>query len=107
MIRQSFKSFKANKAAGHDDIKPIVLQNLPPDMVDRIGKIYDACQTIGYTPIVWRQSKVVFIPKPGKPDYTVAKAFRPISLTPFLFKGLEKLSSWHIQETALKTNPIS
>ena len=64
MIIQSFKSFKANKAAGHDDIKPIVLQNLPPDMVDRIGKIYDACQTIGYTPLVWRQSKVVTpIPK--------------------------------------------
>ena len=29
MIMQSFKSFKANKAAGHDKIKPIVLQNLP------------------------------------------------------------------------------
>ena len=62
MIIQSFKSFKANKAAGHDEIKPIVLQHLPPDMVDIIGLIYDACQTIGYTPLVWRQSKVVFIP---------------------------------------------
>jgi len=107
MVKKAFASFKTNKAAGHDDIKPSVLQNLPNEMTEAISRIYDACQTIGYTPLVWRKSKVVMIPKPGKPDYTVPKAFRPISLTPFLFKSLEKLSSWHIQKTALAANPIS
>ena len=50
--------------------------------------------TSGYTPQIWRQSKVIFIPKLGKDDYSKAKSFRPISLTPFLFKTLERLSYW-------------
>ena len=46
------------------------------------------------------------IPKAGKTDYTVPKAYRPISLTPFLFKLLERVNAWDIIETALKTNPL-
>ena len=41
-----------------------------------------------------------------KDDYGLAKSFRPISLTPFLFKTLERLCYWHIHETALKSKPI-
>ena len=61
----------------------------------------------GYTPQIWRQSKVIFIPKPGKDDYAQAKSFRPISLTPFLFKTLERLCYWQIQKTALRSKPIN
>ena len=39
----------------------------------------------------WRIARVSFIPKPGRLDYANSKAFRPISLTSFLLKGLEKL----------------
>ena len=46
------------------------------------------------------------IPKSGKPDYSIPKAYRPISLTPFIFKLLERVNAWDIMETALKTNPI-
>ena len=31
------------------------------------------------------------IPKIGKADYSEAKSFRPISLTSFLFKTMEKI----------------
>jgi hypothetical protein len=106
-IKEGFASFDPYKAAGHDDIKPIVLKHLPDALTDRLVACFDACQTIGYTPTVWRHSKVVFIPKPNKPDYSVAKAFRPISLTPFLFKTLEKVSAWHIEDLALKNKPLS
>jgi hypothetical protein len=30
---------------------------------------------------------VVFLPKPGKTDFTDRRSFRPISLMPFLFKA--------------------
>ena len=43
--------------------------------------------------------KIIFIPKPGKVDYTVPKAFRPITLSSFLLKGLEKVVLLHIKET--------
>ena len=63
--------------------------------------------TSSYTPLLWRQSKVIFIPKLGKEDYSKAKSFRPISLTPFLFKAVERLNYWEIQETTLKDSPIN
>jgi hypothetical protein len=33
--------------------------------------------------------KIIILQKPGKPDYTKLKAFRPISLLPTISKGLE------------------
>ena len=60
---------------------------------------------------IWSQSGFdpnaprIYIPKIGKPDYEVAKAFRPITLTSYLFKGLEKLVYWNVESTALKENP--
>ena len=61
--------------------------------------------SLNYTPSTLRTSKVIMIPKQGKDDYTLAKSYRPISLTPFLFKLNERLSAWNILETTLKKNP--
>ena len=44
--------------------------------------------------------------KPGKDDYAMPKAYRPISLTPFFFKLLERVCAWNICETALRKNPL-
>jgi hypothetical protein len=45
---------------------------------------------------------VTFIPKPGKFNYTDAKAYYPISLSSFLLKTTEKLVDRHIRDGALK-----
>jgi len=42
---------------------------------------------------------VVFIPKAGKATHTTAKDFRPISLTSFLLKSFEGMTSLHIRAT--------
>ncbi|KAG8181617.1 hypothetical protein JTE90_017737 [Oedothorax gibbosus] len=55
----------------------------------------------------WRQSKAVFIPKPGKADYSVAKAFRPICLSSFLLKTLEKMVDRYIRDEVLPQKPLS
>ena len=34
-------------------------------------RIYKACFTFGDTPKNWKEIKVVFIPKPGKPNYRI------------------------------------
>jgi hypothetical protein len=49
---------------------------------------------------------VTFIPKPGKLDYTEAKAYRPISLSSFLLKTIEKLVDRHIRDGTLKIHPL-
>jgi hypothetical protein len=46
---------------------------------------------MAYVPAIWHQVKVVFIPKAGKNSYTGPRDFRPISLTSFLLKTLERL----------------
>lgn len=46
-------------------------------------------------------------PKPGKDDYDQVKAFRPITLASFLFKALERVVQWEIEENILSKNPLS
>ena len=105
MIKRAFADFSPHKSGGPDQLKPIALQSLPDSFVERLSNIYDASLTSGYTPNIWRNSRVIYIPKPGKDSYEEAKSFRPITLTSFLFKGLEKLVYWHVENTTLKTKP--
>ena len=106
-VKAAMASFGSWKAAGPDEIKPVVLQNLGADTVDRIVCMFKACLLLNYTPTFWRTSKVVFIPKQGKDDYRKAKSFRPISLTSFLFKTLERVVLWELEATTLRGNPLS
>lgn len=52
--------------------------------------IFNACLMLGHHPRIWREAKVVVIPKPDKADYSVPKAHRPISLLKTMSKLLEK-----------------
>nr|XP_012234697.1 PREDICTED: RNA-directed DNA polymerase from mobile element jockey-like [Linepithema humile] len=61
---------------------------------------------MGYTPSAWKLARVVFIPKAGRTSYTKAKDFRPISLTSFLLKTLEKLVDAYLRETTLWRHPL-
>ena len=60
---------------------------------------------LGYIPMSWRHTRVVFIPKPGKP-LTQVKSLWPISLTSFILKTLEKLLDRHIREGVLLEKPL-
>jgi hypothetical protein len=107
ITKDAIASFGANKAAGPDGFKPTALHALPDTCLDKLVLIYDAIMTAGYTPLIWRSARVVYIPKVGKTAYALAKSYRPISLTPFLFKGLERLVHWHLQETTLTAKPYN
>jgi ribonuclease HI len=99
-VKKVFESFGPNKAAGEDGIRPLALQNLPPEMVKTIAQLYRNALIHGVMPTVWSKMKVVFIPKPGK-DTSSPKGYRPITLSSFLLKGLEKAILWHLQENNL------
>lgn len=90
-VQWAISSFHPYKSAGCDGILPGLLQwsrNLiTPFLVD----ILKTCLAHRYVPRAWREVRVVFIPKPGREDYSAAKAYRPISLTSFLLKTLERL----------------
>jgi len=60
----------------------------------RLTSLFNAAISLGHHP--WRSATVVPIPKPGKIDYRVAKAYRPISLLECCGKLLEQIVSKHI-----------
>jgi len=53
---------------------------------------------LGIHPRVWKEAKGVVIPKPNKPDYGVAKAYRVITLLNCLGKVVEKVAANAIAE---------
>ena len=102
-------SFGPDKAAGPDEIKPKILQQFVENKaaLSRLTKLYQAMIELSYCPKNWCEAKVIFLQKPGKTDYSQAKSFRPISLTSFLLKAVEKLVLWEIQRKTLRIKPIS
>ena len=98
LVRKAMKQFKPNKAAGPDELKPIVFRYLPSNAIDVITLIFKACITLCHTPRLWRMTKVIFLPKPGKDTYDIPKSYRPISLSNFLLKTLERLVVWRMDK---------
>jgi len=74
-----------------DGIFPALLQEGWEILSLYLVRIFRDCLANGYVPVLWRQAKVVFIPKPGKSSYCGPNDFRPISLTSFLLKTMERL----------------
>ena len=104
---QAIHSFKPHKVGGGSDrFKPRVLQALTQPAYRRLTRLFQAMVKLNYTPLIWRQAQVVFIPKPGKDDYSNPRAWRPISLYSFFVKTVEKLVLWELQSTVLKNKPF-
>ena len=85
------RQFKPNKAPGPDGLKPLVFKYLLQNALEVLTIIYKACISFGHTPKRWRETKVIFLPKPGKDTEDVPKSYRPISPSNFLLKTLERL----------------
>ena len=97
--------FEKKKSPGPDEIKPVVFEHLPEKTLLYIQLIYKACIHLHYTPVTWKETKVILIPKPGKQSYRIPRAYRPISLSNYFLKGLERLVCWKMDE-ALVEHPI-
>ena len=106
-VKAAFTHMGSYKLAGPDGVKPIVMKNFGPRALGCITIIFQAIYSSGYIPIEFHKSKVVFIPKPQKDDYGDAGSFRPISLTQFLFKTMERVIEWSLREHANKMGQIS
>ena len=100
-VLAAFKSFGPDKSPGPDGIKPLVLQKLPMKIIEVITGLYRDVLTTSYTPKIWRKMSVVFIPKIGKSDYAEPKSYRPITLSNFILKALERIVQWYLLETAI------
>ena len=104
-IAKSINSFDAYKSPGGDMVSPIMLQRAGRALVVILVRLYRASLRLSHVPATWCRARAVFIPKPGKPSYLKAKSFRPITLTSFFLKVLERLIYWHLNECDGGLNP--
>jgi ribonuclease HI len=104
-IKQILKSFGPDKAAGKDNLTPRTLQHLPDCILDILCHLYKCALANGYSPKIWREMNAIFIPKQGKDCYNTPKSFRPITLSNFILKVLEKLVQRSITGNILD-NPL-
>ena len=105
LVRRALDGFEKKKSPGPDEIKPLIFEHLPPQFLHCLLIIYKSCIHLGYTPKAWKKTKVIFISKPGKESYDKPKSFRPISLSNYFLKGLERLVGWNM-DRALVHYPI-
>lgn len=98
-IHRSLKAAKGTTAPGEDGIPTLVWKHLWNHLRAIITHLFTRSVDLGYYPKQWKRAKIVVLRKPGKPDYTVPGAYRPISLLNTLGKILEavmarRLSFW-------------
>ena len=72
----------------------------------QVDKNYQRQLSTWGPPSRWLHGKVIFLPKPGKTDYTKIGAYRPITLASFQFKTMEKVLMWEFEESRLDKQPM-
>ena len=97
-IRDAMSHFQSKKTRGPDGFKPVLLLYLPPNILHVLCVIYRSCLYLRYTPRLWKECMVIFLPKPGKDTYSQPTSYRPISLSNYFLKTLERLCSWHVDQ---------
>lgn len=105
-IQWALNSFAPFKSPGADGIYPVLLQKGFEFIKHVLKKLLVSSFATGYIPKSWRDITVKFIPKGGRASYEEAKSFRPISLTSFLLKCLERIIDHHIRDVYLANMPL-
>lgn len=105
-IQWAIESFGPYKSPGEDGILPIFLQKGIKYLQPYLREAFRWSIILGYIPKAWRGIRVVFIPKAGNRDSDLPKSFRPISLSSFILKTLEKLMDLYIRTDLLTGQPL-
>lgn len=99
-VRKALWGSKANKAPGPDEIPLLLLQLSAGWLIPLLTQLFNACATLAYHPRCFREVRTIALKKPGKPDYTTPKAYRPIALLNTLGKALEFIMAKKITHLA-------
>ncbi|KAJ1299394.1 hypothetical protein OPQ81_011131 [Rhizoctonia solani] len=99
-IRQAVLVMKPFKAPGPDGL-PACVYIHAIDLLDmHLLPIFRASLRLGIYPTAWCKSRTVMLCKPGKPDYGLAKAYRPIALLNVISKILSSCIADHLNHLA-------
>jgi len=103
-IREALFTQSIKKAPGLDGLGFKALRLLWGWAEDRVVALVRGCIRAGYHPRTWKTAKGILLRKQGKPTYTVAKAYRVISLLSCFGKVVEKAVATWIASFCEKNN---
>ena len=79
------------KAPGGDGLPAMVWKQLWPAVKEKVLYLFQTSLATGILPTQWKEAKIIPLKKPEMGNYTIANAWRPISLLPTLGKILESV----------------
>ena len=80
-IHRAIKRLKPYKASRSGSVTNSVLIHARELLVPHLGPLFRATNTLKYYPQEWSLTEMLVLKKPGKSDYTVPSAWRPIVLS--------------------------
>jgi len=87
-IHRAIRRLKLYKAPGSSEVANIVLMKCADQLVPYLGPIFRATFSLRIYPESWKEFTTVVLRKPGKTDYTIPNAYRPIALLDVVAKVL-------------------
>lgn len=103
-ILRNISNLKPFKAPGPDGIPNVMIQKTAHMMVDHLYFIFKAIFELETYVDAWKESNTIVLRKPGKPNYDIAKAYRPIALLNTLGKVLAACVAENLTFIAEKHN---
>ena len=79
------------KSPGPDGITQAIIAKAHAAIPDKFFLLFSTLLNLGYHPKPWKQATGVILKKAGKPDYSIPKAYRVISLLNCLGKVSERI----------------
>lgn len=89
-IKAAIKSYQTSgKSADKEHFNPVMFKHLGTNAIGYIGKLANICLKEGKW--IWDKAEVIFLKKYGKDTYSKPGSYRPISISSYIGKLIEKI----------------
>ncbi len=88
-VHTALKEMNSDASPGPDGILPVMLIKAQATCIPHLQYLFNMCFDVGRVPSPWKHDNRIYLPKPGKTDYHVEKAYRPLSLNSVTGKAYE------------------